>query len=75
MVWFQGEKSITRDTFKQNIENWRLLNPKWNLQVYSDSNLQEACKIFSKECFETYMSFDLMHLKIGFGRYGCICFA
>lgn len=69
MVWFQGEENITNILFKENVQNWKILNPTWKFHLCDDKILREACKKFSKECLDLYDSFDLMHLKIDLGRY------
>lgn len=68
-VWFQGCDKITRPEYLQNIKNWKMLNPNWKYACLGDSELRQACATFSQECLNTYDYFDIMHLKIDFGRY------
>lgn len=69
IVWFQGEENISQKIFKENIKNWKLLNPEWKINIINDTELREACKNYSEDCLKVYDSFDLLHLKIDFGRY------
>lgn len=73
ICWFQGKlhldnyhKSIL---FNENLKNWQLLNPSWNVYLIDDQQLRHACKIYSKKCLKIYDSFKIMHQKIDFGRY------
>jgi mannosyltransferase OCH1-like enzyme len=68
-VWFQGCNNVENATFRQNMLNWQLINKDWNYKCLSDADLRKECAAFSKECLDTYSSFDVMHLKIDFGRY------
>lgn len=72
IVWFQGEKNITKNQFIENINNWRLINPDWEVVILDDSMLRQICKNYSDDCLKVYDSFDIMHLKIDFGRYVCL---
>jgi mannosyltransferase OCH1-like enzyme len=69
IVWLQGENNIPKDIFKENLRNWKLLNPSWTVNLVDESGLRKACKDYSKDCLKVYDSFDLMHLKIDFARY------
>lgn len=71
IVWFQGEDHLVanRPIFAQNVKNWRLLNPDWEVVVMDDAALRKVCYAYSTECGETYDRFELMHLKIDFARY------
>ena len=69
IVWFQGENNINKPQFIENINNWRLLNPDWEVVILDDNMLRQICKNYSEECLKVYDSFDIMHLKIDFGRY------
>jgi mannosyltransferase OCH1-like enzyme len=73
ICWLQGQDHLNSHTksplFNENLKNWKLLNPDWNVQLVTDSDLRNACKMFSKECLELYDSFQLIHLKIDLGRY------
>lgn len=73
ICWLQGQEHLNThpkaSLFNENIKNWQLLNPDWNVKLVSDTDLRNACKTFSKECLELYDSFDLIHLKIDLGRY------
>lgn len=73
ICWFQGHEHLDThpksNIFKENIKNWQLLNPNWNVKLVSDKELRNACKSFSKECLQLYDSFELIHLKIDLGRY------
>lgn len=69
IVWFQGENNINKKHFIENINNWRILNPDWEVVILDDSMLREICKNYSEDCLKVYDSFDIMHLKIDFGRY------
>ena len=68
-VWFQGCDKVENETFTQNMLNWKNMNKDWNYHCLSDEDLRKECAAFSKDCLDTYDSFDLMHLKIDFGRY------
>lgn len=68
-VWFQGKQDLQNKLFIENVKNWELLNPDWKYHFVDDNFLRNACKKFSKDCLKTYDSFDLIHLKIDFGRY------
>jgi mannosyltransferase OCH1-like enzyme len=73
ICWLQGQEHLNTHPnaalFNENLKNWKLLNPDWNVKLISDTHLRNACKIFSKECLVLYDSFDLIHLKIDLGRY------
>jgi mannosyltransferase OCH1-like enzyme len=73
ICWFQGQQHLNTHSkariFNENVKNWQILNPSWKLHFVSNDELRNACKTFSKECLETYDSFDLLHLKIDLGRY------
>lgn len=69
IVWFQGEDNIPKTIFKENLRNWRLLNPEWQVDLVDETMLKQACKNYSKECLDTFNSFDLLHMKIDFARY------
>lgn len=73
ICWLQGQEHLNThpkaDLFNENIKNWRLLNPNWNVQLITDEDLRNACQTFSQQCLELYDSFDLIHLKIDLGRY------
>ena len=75
ICWFQGRDHLDKLNtnksllFKENVKNWQLLNPTWNCNLVDDNDLRKACSLFSKECLDTYDSFDEMHLKIDLGRY------
>ena len=68
-VWFQNCNNVTKPEYIQNMRNWKLLNPDWNYKCISDTELRNACAQYSPECLQVYDSFDIMHLKIDFGRY------
>jgi len=67
--WLQGKENINKNIFKQNMHNWEILNNDWNYKLVDEGELRKACKLFSKECLNTFNSFDLLHLKVDFGRY------
>lgn len=73
ICWLQGQDHLNTHPkailFNENLKNWQLLNPDWNVKLVSDIDLRNACKTFSKECLALYDSFDLIHLKIDLGRY------
>lgn len=73
ICWLQGHEHLNTHpkatVFNENIKNWQLLNPTWNVKLVSEIDLRNACKTFSKECLELYDSFELIHLKIDLGRY------
>jgi mannosyltransferase OCH1-like enzyme len=69
IVWFQGEKNIKKPQFIENIHNWRIINPGWEIVILDNDMLRQICKNYSQECLDLYDSFDMMHLKIDFGRY------
>lgn len=68
-VWFQGCENITNKEFVLNKTNWELMNPTWNYYCLSNKDLENACKLFSKECHDIYKSLPIMHMKIDLGRY------
>lgn len=69
IVWYQGYDAIPKNIFKQNLNNWQLLNPNWNVKLLDNNDLIKSCKKYSKKCLETYNSFKLLHMKIDFARY------
>jgi mannosyltransferase OCH1-like enzyme len=69
IIWFQGEENIPKSVFRENLSNWRLLNPDWKINLIDEKILRNACKQYSIECLQIFDSFDLLHLKIDFGRY------
>jgi len=73
ICWFQGTSHLSKhpkaSLFQENIKNWTLLNPDWNIILVSHTELRNACKTFSKKCLKLYDSFKAMHLKIDLGRY------
>ena len=68
-VWFQGCDKVDKPIYIQNMQNWKNMNPDWQYRCMSDNDLRKECAKFSKECLATYDSFNIMHLKIDFGRY------
>lgn len=66
-VWFQGCKSIQQEKFKENMSNWKSLNPNWKYSCIDNKALRKACYTYG--CGELYDSLDIMHLKIDLGRY------
>ena len=44
IVWFQGEQNIPKSIFKENLRNWRLLNPDWQVDLVDESMLKKACQ-------------------------------
>lgn len=68
-VWFQGCSNIPQKEFKDNIKNWKLINPGWNYFCISDEEMKIACKTFSDRCFQIYESLPVMHMKIDLARY------
>lgn len=68
-VWIQGCDKVTKPEYLQNIKNWKSLNPDWKYSCLGEKELREACAKFSPECLHTFDNFDIMHLKIDFGRY------
>lgn len=66
--WFQGEENLKDPKFKENVKNWKLINPGWNYALMDDSDLKLACKIFSPECLNAYNKFDTLHLKVDLGK-------
>ena len=68
-VWFQGQKNLTDPKFRENVKNWKILNPDWNHHLLSDSDLREACRLFSEDCLQVYDSLSIMHMKIDLARY------
>lgn len=69
IVWFQGEQNINKPLFVENVHHWRILNPEWEVVVLDNDMLREICYRYSDACGELYDNFDVMHLKIDFGRY------
>ena len=69
IVWMQGYNKIPKHIFYENVDNWKLLNKKWTVNLVDDFGLRNACEKFSPKCLEIYDSLELMHLKIDFGRY------
>lgn len=69
VVWFQGEAQLTKPSFIENVHTWRVLNPDWEVIVLDDGMLREICYRYSEKCGQLYDQFDVMHLKIDFGRY------
>lgn len=68
-VWLQGYDKMTEQKFIDNSNQWKNLNPDWNYNFIDGNDLENACSQFSTECREIYDSFDLLHLKVDFGRY------
>ncbi len=71
-VWFQGIDNLTDLTFKQNVKNWKLLNPDWNYYCFNDSDLRKLCYIYSQQCGKAYDNAQYMHAKIDLGRFVCL---
>ena len=67
-VWFQGYENITNNIYKQNMNNWQLLNPDWNYKCVNDSDLRKASELFSVECLNAYNNAKFMHAKIDLGK-------
>ena len=67
--WLQGVDKLDKDIFKQNTNNWEKLNTDWNYKIVDENDLKNACSVFSEECLNTFNNFDLIHLKVDFGRY------
>jgi mannosyltransferase OCH1-like enzyme len=68
-VWLQGSQNLTVSKFKINSENWKNLNSDWNYVFVDDAKIKEACGQYSSECLQAYNEFDLLHLKVDFGRF------
>lgn len=73
ICWFQGKSHLDNyyksTLFNENLKNWQLLNPSWNVYLVDDQQLRDACKTHSNKCLKIYDSFKIMHQKIDFGRY------
>jgi mannosyltransferase OCH1-like enzyme len=67
-VWYQGYENIENKSYKENIKNWKILNPDWNYNLLSDTELQIACATYSKECITAYNKAEAMHTKIDLGK-------
>lgn len=67
-VWYQGCDNIEKETYKQNIANWKLLNPDWNYYCMAADDLEKACKTYSPACLAAFKKFDVMHIKIDLGK-------
>lgn len=67
-VWYQGEKNIKDERFKNNVKQWQVLNPDWNYYCLDDSDLQYLCKKYSQKCIEAYSKSKYMHAKIDLGK-------
>ena len=67
-IWIQGQENITNDIFKQNIHNWKILNPDWNYICADDKMMQDACSLFSQRCLNAYLKAKAMHTKIDLGK-------
>ena len=57
ICWLQGQEHLNNHPksplFNENLKNWKLLNPDWNVQLVTETDLRNACKTFSKECLDT----------------------
>lgn len=73
ICWFQGKSHLDNYhksiLFNENLKNWQLLNPSWNVYLIDDQQIRDACNTYSKKCLKIYDSFKIMHQKIDFGRY------
>lgn len=69
IVWFQGEDRLENPAFVENLKKWRTLNPTWEVLLLDDAALRAICYRYSTACGQLYDRFDVMHLKIDFGRY------
>jgi hypothetical protein len=67
-VWFQGYDNIKDQKFKENLKNWKLLNPDWKFNFMDHNDLELACKTYSPECLKAYNRFDTLHLKVDIGK-------
>lgn len=67
-VWYQGCNQITQEHFRENMKNWKLLNPGWNYYCLSDLDLRRMCYRYSKLCGKAYDNSQFMHAKIDLGR-------
>lgn len=73
ICWMQGQEHLNlhpkSKLFNENLKNWSLLNPEWHVQLLTDQDFRQACTEFSPECLKIYDSFEILHLKVDFGRY------
>ena len=67
-VWFQGCDKIEKNEFKENVKNWKILNPGWNYHCLNDSDLRKFCYAYSNKCGLAYDKAQFMHAKIDLGK-------
>ena len=66
-IWIQGCDKIEKEKYILNKKHWKLLNPDWNYHCLSDTDLEQACKMYSEKCHELYRK-GTLHTKSDLGR-------
>lgn len=67
-VWFQGCSEVKDAQFRENIKNWRVLNPGWKYTCLSNTELRKICYDYSFFCGKAYDKAQYMHAKIDLGK-------
>lgn len=71
MAWFQGCDKIEKAEYRTNLRLWKLLNPEWNVQCVSTTEMRAACAGFSERCASIYDQL-CMQIQIDLGRLALI---
>ena len=72
-IWFQGQDNIP-EKYKPYIDSVKRNNTDFEYILWDDTSLQQLAKMYSDECYITYMNYTFMHQKIDLGRYLALYF-
>ena len=67
-IWFQGWDKLPEE-FNENVQRLHSFNPGYTHMKWDEKTLRTECLKISKECAAKFDSFELMIMKIDFGRY------
>ncbi len=67
-IWLQGWENVP-DKYRKNIDRLHTLNPDFTFKQWDEKSLQAECAKLGQEYLDKFNSFDLLMLKVEFGRY------
>lgn len=67
-IWMQGWEHIP-DKYEKNLESLHRLNPGFTFKRWDQNTLQAECAKLGQKYLDKFNSFDVLMLKVDFGRY------
>ncbi len=67
-IWLQGWEQLP-EKFRENTDLLRSKNPHWRHMTWDETSLRAECEKLGKEYVAKFDSFDLLTLKVDYGRY------